>query len=244
MADSANRIQFEFILNLTILIGIVMCVTAYKLSHTFVPYLHNFRYLEDIQWKTGDIVLFHSNPAINFVLSSVWSHVALVIVPKRPQNSQPFMLDITSSTRTPAVRPLLPILMKEFWTSTRTVAYRSIAHSLDNDTIATYLQTNTLLYNHHYWKVVFNRLFGSFFMQFDKTGERTTFCSELIHDTLLYCSAVKDTHRKVPLPGDFCENGDEPVELLDNMWSDTVMLKLRSTQCKNHVTRANYMFSR
>jgi len=229
-----RKSTFEFILNVTIVIGIVLCITAYKLSHTFVPYLKQYRYLKDIRWRTGDILLFHSNPAINFVLSSVWSHVGLVIVPNTP-NSQPFMLDITSFTHNPAVRPLLPILMKEFWTNTRLVAYRSIARPLDANIIASYLKTNKMMYNHHYWKVVFNRLFGSFFMRFDKTGKRTTFCSELIYDTLRYCGAVNDTDRYTPLPEDFFENGDKPVTLLDNSWSDTVMLKLRSTQCTNYI---------
>ena len=174
--------------------------------------------LNDVQWQTGDIILYHSNPFINITVSGEWSHVALVAVGK---SNVPSIFEITGTDHYASVQPLYENVMGELVQAHRAVAYRRIYPPPDPAGLHKFIvQTlrKGVHYEHVYWRTFFERLFGGMFpipiSNSDRISNESTVCSALVAEALQYTGVLKRSrHSLRVLPHDFGNNTSTPLDL-------------------------------
>ena len=76
-------------------------------------------HLEDVEFLTGDMIFYQCCPYINFVVNSVWSHVAIVYV----VDGVPFVAEVASQSGF-TLKPLHDVVLKALWDGTTRVAVR------------------------------------------------------------------------------------------------------------------------
>ena len=166
--------------------------------------------LKNIQWKTGDIILFHSNPFINLFTNSIWSHVGIVLV---GNSGKARIFEITAHSHYVSLNPLIDEITDELSNGNNVIAYRRISPAPDAKKLKSFaIQSikDKVHYDHVYWREFHKRIFGSLFpiktTQSDATVDKTTLCSGLIASALQYSGVLnKDRNSLEFLPTDFGE---------------------------------------
>lgn len=172
--------------------------------------------LRSVRWRTGDIVLFHSNAFIQTGGDGMWSHVGVVIVGK---SGVPRLFEITGGHVFATVEPLQKMLVEELLQGDRVVAFRRISPAPDEKLLRRYAREcmkTRVNYEHVYWRAGFQRLFGSMFPIHceDEQIGHGSICSSIVVDALRGCGVlapvnsfailphdfgVQDTHKRLPL---------------------------------------------
>ena len=172
--------------------------------------------LRNIRFKTGDILLFHSNPFILTFGDGPWSHVAMVVV---GASGVPRLFEITGSGECVArAKPLRPLLIKTLEKGDHVVAMRRITPAPDPQKILQFASDcirRKEVYGHFYWVTTFDRIFGALFpinANRDSVGEGAHFCSSIIADALKAAKILgKESCSLEILPSDFGVENDRLV---------------------------------
>lgn len=163
--------------------------------------------LRNVKWKTGMIVLMHTNPWINSFGDGPWSHVAMVIM----VDEVPHLFEITGSGECKAtLKPLMPEFRRVLSVGNNVVAFRKI-HGLTKDVrkklseFAHAVVSNGRKYSHIYWREVFQRLLGwAFPLDTPDIASRGSDCSSIIAETLHKNGVLKRSVRAFEiLPSDY-----------------------------------------
>ena len=85
------------------LFAIWFVAKALKSVYRPIPNGNPIALVDDVEWKTGDIVLYHCNPYINITIGGEWSHVGVVVVGK---SGMPRIFEITGTDHYCTVKPL------------------------------------------------------------------------------------------------------------------------------------------
>ena len=164
------------------------------------------RLLHHITFRTGDIILVHSNPFINGFAGGEWSHVGMVII---GNSGEPRLFDMDPLG--PKATPLIPYLVENLSKGDHVVAYRRFDPPLPPHAAKLLRQfaLNTIRFNipyeHFYWRTIFRKIFGAFFpieMRDDAVGTGSI-CSTLMVDALQACGVIAKTNSMSILPSDF-----------------------------------------
>ena len=140
--------------------------------------------LDEVEWKTGDIVLYHCNPYINITTGGEWSHVGVVVV---GASQTPRIFEITGTDHYATAKPLREELAKALAKKDNVVAFRRLRppppEANVRALVAASLKKRTH-YEHVYWRAFYQRLFGAFFPLYvsgkDRLSQNSTVCSALV----------------------------------------------------------------
>lgn len=148
--------------------------------------------LRSVRWRTGDVVLFHSNAFIQTGGDGAWSHVGVVIVGK---SGVPRLFEITGGNVYASAKPLKKMLVEELLQGDRVVAFRRMQPPPDESLLRRYARecaSSRVNYEHVYWRAGFQRLFGVGFpiVCEDERIGHGTICSAIVVDALKSCGAV------------------------------------------------------
>ena len=116
--------------------------------------------MRTVKWRSGDIVLFHGNAAIQTGSDGMWSHVGLVIV---GVSGVPRLFEITGGHVFTTIHPLKKVIIDELLQGDRVVAYRRITPAPNEALLRRYAREcsrSQVAYEHVYWRAGFIRLFG------------------------------------------------------------------------------------
>ncbi len=186
------------------------------------PNITSVLFLHEIDFKVGDIILYHCNPFINWFTNSSWSHVGIVLIGK---SGKPRIFEITGSNHYATAKPLIKELENELKNGNYALAMRRINPPL-NDTqkkqvnrFARRVLREKIHYEHVYWREFYQRLYGNFFpihiSNNDRISRNSTICSSLIAELLQEVNVLsKTTHPLSILPHDFSEQSNRPVKFL------------------------------
>lgn len=199
----------------TIIVSLWVAARALHVARP-VPNGHPITFLKNVEWVTGDIVLFHSNAAISLGSSGEWSHVGLVIVGR---SDMPFLFEITGTSHYARLAPLIPIVTNELWQGDRVVAMRRIHPPPDERAIKEYVREcirRRVCYEHVYWRTFYRRIFGWLFPigidDSEAVNRDATVCSSLIAAALQHVGVISDeVHPYGVLPYDFGDSTDVPL---------------------------------
>ena len=191
-----------------LLVAIVLFVcTSFllpRISSVIEPPLQHERcpcvFLDEVEWRSGDLLLYQTNPFINFTSSAGVSHVGMVVV--SGGDSTPYVLEITPGSKHPRIRPLYSDLHSVI-EKRGVVLHRSISSSLPVDRVLAYLDGShaSLTYSHtSYVSHYLSRLFASplFLPPLPRRHESLpsqksksrAFCSTLVRDVLIHCGVL------------------------------------------------------
>ena len=213
------------------MICIILVVTwlLVRSRHTLVrpiPDAHISRFIEDFSFRTGDIILYHSNPFINWFTNSKWSHIAMVIEGKATLR----LFEITGSSHYATAKPLLPELKKHLQDHRVVVGIRRLHPPPDANKLRKFTRMalqNKTHYEHVYWREFYQRLFGVLFpikISDLDTAPNTTICSSFIAEALRHAGVLStDVHPLQILPGDFGETTQQPIPLQDPYSIDPIV---------------------
>ena len=187
-------------------------------------------YLDDVEFFTGDMIFYQCCPYINFVVNSVWSHVAIVYV----VDGVPYVAEVASQSGF-TLKPLHDVVLRALWDGTTRVAVRQACGSrrVDPERLRAFLSENLgqrVPYSHEYWRACFDRTFPMLSVV-PATNERspTTFCSHFVATALRECGALSpDTNVHRMLPSDLAEGSSGFVASNGHAYSPLSMLRLRS----------------
>ena len=161
--------------------------------------------LSEVDFKTGDLLLFQSSSIVNFTSNSEITHVGLVVV---DNSNNLFIFETTPALKYPKFTPLLTRVYDTI-ENEGVVIYRSISCPISLKKIAQFfLQNREKKYTHSHLSMMFcnlvNRL--SLFLPI-RPPERNMFCSTLVAKLLVECNVLPDIERsKNMFPWDFVEN--------------------------------------
>jgi len=201
-----------------ILVSLWLIVKSQKLIRP-LPNGHKIQYIEDLQFKSGDIILYHSNPFINWFTNSAWSHVSMVIIGR---SGIPRLFEITGTSHYATAKILMPELKKELSDNNVVLGLRRLHPPPDEEKLRNFvvdtLQSNTH-YEHVYWREFYQRLFGTFFpikiSNLDTWSNKSTICSSLIAEAYQYAGILSSSvHPLKILPADFGESLDRPLQFV------------------------------
>jgi len=220
----AKKMSEQWTLILTIVCVVVMSTwIVIKSVHTVsrpVPNGRPIAFFKDVKWQTGDILLYHSNPFINFFTNDVWSHVGLVVVGK---SGRPRVFEITGTSFYATLNYLDEEMRKEMSAGDCVMAMRRVEPPPDPGRIKDFIVhavKQQVRYEHVYWREFFRRMFQNLFpigvSDTDRISKNSTVCSALISETLQYANVLSDRiHPLEVLPHDFGENSSRPLQLTD-----------------------------
>lgn len=179
---------------------VVLILTMFAVSYVMVRALHvprpvpgkkhPTRLAEDVQFRSGDVILFHSNPWIQGVADGEWSHVGIVVVGK---SKEPKLFDITGGNQVAAAKPFMPILKKELMQGDRVVAFRRPSPAPPSKLLCHFARDcvrKKMPYEHVYWRAGFVRFFGWAFPLDTRHGGIGAMCSSLVCDALKACGVL------------------------------------------------------
>lgn len=212
--------EWKVLLTLVILI----CLSTWLVVKTVstvsrpIPNGRPIALLKDVAWQTGDIILYHSNPFINFFTNDVWSHVGLVVI---GNSGRPRVFEITGTSFYATINYLDKEMEKEMLNGNYVVAYRRITPAPDPALIRAFILKavrRRVHYEHVYWREFFRRMFRNLFpigiSDNDRISNRSTVCSALITEALQHAKVVSaDIHPLEVLPHDFGEHSNRPLQL-------------------------------
>lgn len=220
------------------IICIILVVTwlLVRSRHTLVrpiPDGNNFRFIEDFSFRTGDIILYHSNPFINWFTNSKWSHVAMVLEGRTSLR----LFEITGTSHYATAKPLLSELKRDMNDHRIVIGVRRLHPPPDANKLREFARMalqNKTHYEHVYWREFYQRLFGVFFpikISDLDTAPNATICSSLIAEALQHANVLKNTvHPLKILPGDFGETTQQPIPLQNPYYIDPIVfLRSRSS---------------
>ena len=161
--------------------------------------------MRSVRWRTGDVVLFHSNAFIQSGGDGVWSHVGVVVVGK---SGIPRLFEITGGHVYATVAPLQQMLVNEMLQGDRVVAFRRITPAPNEKLLRRYAREcmkTRVNYEHVYWRAGFQRFFGSTFPIHceDEQIGHGSICSSIVADALRSCGALNRVNSFEILPHDF-----------------------------------------
>lgn len=177
----------------------------------------NVRLLKDIAWKTGDIILYHTNPFIHLFTNSIWSHVGIVVIGK---SGLPRILEITAHSHYVSLNKLHEELKNELSNGNNVIAFRRITPAPDETKLKKFaikVVKDKVHYDHVYWREFHKRIFGNLFpiktTNKDATEVTSTVCSGLIASALQDIGILeKQKNHLEYLPTDF---GDDEKQMLN-----------------------------
>lgn len=193
----------------------------------------NIMNLAMVKWRTGDIILYHANPFITSVANGSWSHVGIVCI---SVSGVPLVFDLTGTKHVCNIRPLLPDITRELWHGDHVVAFRRVTPAPNRDSICRYiyhLLKTRVSYDHLYWKITFNRLFGWVFPidveDFDAEINNRSICSSMIVKILQQNGIVSESINAYNiLPHDFGEHRPSHIRLTNKYkWGPVMFLRMR-----------------
>ena len=185
-----------------------------------VPNGRPIAFFKDVKWRTGVLLLYHSNPFINFFTNDVWSHVGLVVVGK---SGRPRVFEITGTSFYATLNFLDEEMEKEMANGDCAMAFRRIEPPPDPASIKEFIVEavrRRVRYEHVYWREFFRRLFQNLFpigvSNADRISKNSTVCSALITEALQHAGVLStNIHPLEVLPHDFGENSSRPVAMAD-----------------------------
>lgn len=186
------------------------------------PNIGSVLFLHEIDFKVGDIILYHCNPFINWFTNSSWSHVGIVLIGK---SGKPRIFEITGSNHYATAKPLVKELENELKNGNYALAMRRLQPELTTtqikkvNTFAGRVLREKIHYEHVYWREFYQRLFGNFFpihiSNNDRISRNSTICSSLIAELLQEVNVMSKTYHPLSiLPHDFSDQSNRPVKLL------------------------------
>lgn len=186
------------------------------------PNIQSVLFLHEIDFKVGDIILYHCNPFINWFTNSSWSHVGIVLIGK---SKKPRIFEITGSNHYATAKPLISEMENELKKGNNALAMRQLDPPLNKTQIrlvnrfARRVLREKIHYEHVYWREFYQRLFGNFFpihiSDNDRISRNSTICSSLIAELLQEVNVMsRSTHPLSILPHDFSEQSNRPVKFL------------------------------
>ena len=119
--------------------------------------------MDDVEWKTGDIVLYHCNPYINITIGGEWSHVGVVVVGK---SGMPRIFEITGTDHYCTVKPLRKELDDYLAKKDAVLAFRRLDPPPSEAKVRAHVVASLKKrthYEHVYWRAFYQRVFGAFF---------------------------------------------------------------------------------
>ena len=119
--------------------------------------------VDDVEWKTGDIVLYHCNPYINITTGGEWSHVGVVVV---GESGNPRIFEITGTDHYCTAKPLRKELDKALAKKDNVVAFRRLNPPPSEAKVRAHVVASLKKrthYEHVYWRAFYQRMFGAFF---------------------------------------------------------------------------------
>ena len=220
------------------IVCIILVVTwlLMRSQHTLVrplPNGHTVCLLDEFSFQTGDIILYHSNPFINWFTNSQWSHVAMAIEGKTSLR----LFEITGTSHYATAKPLSSELKQSLNDKRVVIGVRRLHPPPDANKLREFARMalqNKTHYEHVYWRAFYQRMFGVFFpikISDLDTAPNATICSSLIAEALQYANVLKTTvHPLKILPGDFGETPQQALPLQNPYYIDPVVfLRSRSS---------------
>lgn len=216
-------------------------VVTIRLLQTLRPVPHRPTDVMDmsaVKWRTGDIILYHSNAYINTFANGKWSHVGMVCI---GVSGVPFVFDLTGTRRVCSIRPLIPEIISELWHGDRVVAFRRITPSPDRRGIKRYIRhliATKVTYDHLYWRAAFRRIFGWVFpLETEDPAAKInnrSICSSVIVRVLQQNGVVQESiHSFDILPHDFGERIPSRIPLTTKYkWGPVIFLRMLALQQK------------
>lgn len=149
--------------------------------------------MEDANFRTGDLFLFHSNFLLMLLIDSPFSHVGIVIV----LHNTPYLFEIVPTnsvcTLTPVNRTHFPMDEEIF--------YRPIEASLDEDRVLLYLhEVSDRVYDYGAWLPLLQHAFDHIvFPRLPKRRQTGSFsCASLVGNLLQRFGVMKEKNDFVP----------------------------------------------
>lgn len=172
--------------------------------------------LDDVEWKTGDIVLYHCNPYINITTGGEWSHVGVVVV---GESGVPRIFEITGTDHYCTAKPLRKELDKALAKKDNVVAFRRLSPPPSEAKVRAHVVASLKKrthYEHVYWRAFYQRMFGAFFPLYvsgkDRLSQNSSVCSALVAELFQEVGAMQRTvHPLEVLPLDFGDHSSQPL---------------------------------
>lgn len=164
---------------LTFTVATIVCILlGVHLEHTR-PVSSRFVKVEDVNFASGDLVLFHSSVFLSLLLGSSWTHVGLVI---EDDEGELYLWEIRPPYPYPVQTPLLESLRQRL--SSQRIVWRAIRQPLP-------LQIEPFLhvrYNFHSWMDILASWMPSpWILPLPRQqGKLHACCVDLIRDTLIH----------------------------------------------------------
>lgn len=222
---------------------VVLVITLFAVGYVMVRALHVPRpvpgkrhpihLLGDAKFRSGDVILFHSNPWIQGVADGEWSHVGIVVVGR---SGVPKLFEITGGNQFASARPLLPILEKELLQGDRVVAYRRPFPSPPGPLLCHFARDcvrKKVPYEHVYWRASFVRMFGWAFPLDTRHGGVGAMCSSIVCDALKSCGVLETSVESFEmLPADFGSGDIAAILPLRGQyrWGPLTFLRMRDSK--------------
>ncbi len=120
---------------------------------------------DQVTFQTGDLLLFHSNLLLMFLLNSPFSHVGVVVV----LNHTPYVFEIVPHNRFPTLTPVNRLNLD------KGVYHRSIETPLDTDKVVKYIEMEgDRMYDFALWYPLVKQTFDH--VVFPRLPHRTRSC--------------------------------------------------------------------
>ena len=145
------------------LFAIWFVAKALKSVYRPIPNGNPIALVDDVEWKTGDIVLYHCNPYINITIGGEWSHVGVVVVGK---SGMPRIFEITGTDHYCTVKPLRKELDDYLAKKDAVLAFRRLDPPPSEAKVRAHVVASLKKrthYEHVYWRAFYQRVFGAFF---------------------------------------------------------------------------------
>ena len=208
---------------------VIFAVRASKMMPTDFS-AHRTVYLDDMAFKTGDLLFYQCCPFINFTVNSVWSHVGIVFV----HDGVAYTADVASVSGF-TLKPVHDVVLQSMWDGRDRVAVRQACgrRRIDPCKLSEFLQQHVdkgIPYSHEYWRACFDRTFPMLsVVPPSEQPSSTTFCSHFVAAALGHCGALSNSvNANRMLPCDMAEDTNGFEVSNGHLYAPITMLRLRS----------------
>jgi hypothetical protein len=176
--------------------------------------------LQDTSFSSGDLLLYHTNAQVQFILNSDFSHVGLVY---KDSHGILFVWEISPENNGRAtLEPLMPSLTKLLWKGKNSVIHRKLKKKINIDLFTEFINKHmdSLQYCHDYWRAALHRWFDHFWLIVPPVRSNVSpgfdYCTGLTMKTLRYLGVIDAVNEKPIIPSDFSEKNDHIIHWKNN----------------------------